>query len=183
MTEVILLERVERLGQIGDVVNVRPGYARNFLLPQKKALRATKENLKQFEAQKAKILADNQARREAAGVDATKIEGLKLTLVRSAGESGQLYGSVTSRDVAEAAVAAGYETVKRQAVVIEKPIKTIGVHQVRVALHPEVSVVVLLGIAQTLDEAKALLAKNAPKAEVVEEAAEVEAETEESTEA
>jgi large subunit ribosomal protein L9 len=170
MTEVILLERIERLGQIGDVVKVRPGYARNYLLPQKKALRASKDNLAVFEARKAQILADNLARKEAAVASSGNVDGLKLVLVRQAGESGQLYGSVSARDVAEAAAAAGQDLVKKTMVVIDRPIKTTGVHQVRVALHPEVSVSVTLAVAQSAEEAKALLAALEPKAAAAAEA-------------
>lgn len=156
MVEVILLERVERLGQMGDVVKVRPGFARNFLLPQKKALRATKDNLKVFETQKAQLVADNLKRKDEAAAVASKMDGLKVTAVRQAGESGQLYGSVTARDVAEAVVAGGF-TVARSQIVIDKPIKTTGLHTVRVSLHPEVSVAVTMAIAPSQDEADAIL--------------------------
>lgn len=164
MVALVLLERVENLGQIGDVVNVRPGYARNYLLPQKKALRATKANLEAFEGRKAQILADNLKRKEEAEAAAVKMDGLKLALVRQAGESGQLYGSVNGRDVAEATATAGF-TINRNQVVIEKPIKTTGVHTVRVSLHPEVSVSVVIAVAQTKDEADALLAGRNLRAE------------------
>lgn len=156
MVEVILLERIERLGQMGDVVNVRPGYARNFLLPQHKALRATKANLAVYETRKAQLVADNLKRKEEAAAVAGKMDGLKLTLVRQAGESGQLYGSVSARDLSDAATAAGY-TVNKAQVIIEKPIKTTGIHVVRVALHPEVSVEVRISVAPTQDEADAQL--------------------------
>src|SRR5277367_4422107 len=131
MVQVILLERIERLGQMGDVVNVKPGFARNFLLPQKKALRATKPNLEVFETRKAQLVADNLKRKEEAGKVAEKMAGLSVSMVRQAGESGQLYGSVNARDIAEAVVAAGY-TINRAQVIIDKPIKTIGIHSVRV---------------------------------------------------
>lgn len=161
MVEVVLLERIERLGQMGDVVNVKPGYARNFLLPQQKALRATKANLQVFETRKAQLIADNLKRREEAASVATKMERLTLTLVRQAGESGQLYGSVTGRDIAEAAETAGF-TINRNQVVIEKPIKTTGLHEVRIALHPEVSVTATISVAPTQDEANAQLKAIAP---------------------
>lgn len=169
MVDVILLERVEHLGQMGDVVNVKPGYARNYLLPQHKALRATKGNLAVYETRKVQLFADNVKRRDEATAIAAKMAGMHLTLVRQAGETGQLYGSVSARDIAEASEAAGF-TVGRTQVVIEKPIKTTGVHVARIQLHPEVSVAVTLAIAQTQDEANAM----APK---VEAAAEAEVET------
>ncbi len=152
MIEVILLERVERLGQLGDVVKVRPGFARNFLLPQKKALRASKDNIAFFNAKKAEIEASNKARREMAVGVSSKIDGAKFVLIRSAGESGQLYGSVTARDVADAAVAAGF-TVDRSMVQISTPIKALGLHQVKVRLHPEVTVNVTLNVARSAEEA------------------------------
>ena len=153
MLEVILLERIGRLGAIGDVVKVKPGYARNFLLPQKKALRATENNKKLFEADKAALLAKNEALR----ADALKVgEGLAgqvFTLIRQAGESGQLYGSVAARDIADAAVAAGFK-VERTQVLLNAPIKTIGVHAINVKLHPEVEVEVKANVARTNDEAE-----------------------------
>jgi large subunit ribosomal protein L9 len=156
MVQVILLERIERLGQMGDVVNVKPGFARNFLLPQKKALRATKQNLEVFETRKAQLVADNLHRKEEAAQVAEKMAGLTVALVRQAGESGQLYGSVNARDIAEAVVAAGF-TVGRAQIIIDKPIKTIGIHAVRVSLHPEVAVTVSLSVAPSQDEADAQL--------------------------
>jgi large subunit ribosomal protein L9 len=153
MLEVILLERIGRLGAIGDVVKVKPGYARNFLLPQKKALRATENNKKLFEAEKAALLAKNETLR----ADALKVgEGLAgqvFTLIRQAGESGQLYGSVAARDIADAAVAAGFK-VERTQVLLNAPIKTIGVHAINVKLHPEVEVEVKANVARTNDEAE-----------------------------
>jgi len=151
--QVILLERVENLGQMGDVVKVKQGYARNFLLPEKKALRATKDNITYFEGRRAQLEANNlELKGEAAGV-AGKMEKARVTIVRQAGESGQLYGSVTARDVADGVTAGGYKVEKRQ-VVIDRPIKTIGIHNVRVVLHPEVSITVLVNVAQSEDEAK-----------------------------
>src|SRR4051794_36269608 len=121
MVQVVLLERIERLGQMGDVVNVKPGFARNFLLPQKKALRATKANLEVFEGRKAQLIADNLQRRDEASKVAEKMTGLTVAMVRQAGESGQLYGSVNARDIAESIDAAGY-TINRAQVIIDQPI-------------------------------------------------------------
>jgi large subunit ribosomal protein L9 len=152
MIELILLERVEKLGQMGQVVKVKPGYARNYLLPQKKALRATKENLAYFETQRAQLEASNlQRKSEATGIGA-KLEGLSVVLVRQAGESGQLYGSVSARDIAEAVTDAGF-TIERRQVVLDRPIKALGLHPVRVMLHPEVSVTVTANVAQSAEEA------------------------------
>src|SRR5579875_1958311 len=153
MLDVILLERVEKLGQMGDVVKVRPGYARNFLLPQKKALRATKENLAYFEKQRAQLEAQNLARRGEAEQVAKKLDGLTVVIIRQAGESGQLYGSVTARDVADAVTAAGF-TIGRGQVVLDKAIKTLGLYKQRVVLHPEVSVTVTVNVAQSAEEAE-----------------------------
>ena len=151
--EVILLERIESLGQMGDVVNVKPGYARNFLLPQKKALRASKDNLTYFEKQRAQLEAANLKRREEAQAVAAKMDGVKVLIVRQAGESGQLYGSVSGRDLADAIKAAGY-TIERRQVALDTPIKTLGTYAVRVALHPEVSVNVQVTIARSQEEAE-----------------------------
>ncbi len=151
--QVILLERVGSLGGIGDEVTVKDGYARNFLLPQHKALRVTEANRKRFEGMRAEIVARNEAARAAAATAAEKIDGLSIVLLRQAGESGQLYGSVSARDVADAAAAAGH-TVPRAAVVLDKPIKTLGLHVVRVNLHPEVSSTVTLNVARSPDEAE-----------------------------
>ena len=150
---IILLERVENLGQMGDVVKVKAGYARNFLLPKRKALRATEQNRKQFEAQRGQLEANNLERRKDAEAVATKVEGLSVILVRQAGEGGQLYGSVSARDIAEA-INAGGVTVARSQVLLDRPIKTVGIHDVRVSLHPEVSVTVRANVARTQEEAE-----------------------------
>ena len=150
--EVILLERVEKLGQIGDVVTVKNGFARNFLLPNKKALRSNAANLKVFEANKAKIVADNDARRGDAEKDAKKIDGVSVTLIRQASNTGQLYGSVAVRDIVEALEADGHKVAKNQ-VVLGKPIKAIGLNEVRVQLHPEVAVTVKVNVARSPEEA------------------------------
>lgn len=150
--KVVLLERVERLGGIGDVVSVKDGFARNFLLPRTKALRATTSNLKVFEAQKGEIEARNVRAREAAEKAAGKLEGETYVLIRQAGESGQLYGSVSGRDVAEAVEAAGGK-VERSQVVLDKPIKTLGLHDIKVRLHPEVTITIKINIARSADEA------------------------------
>jgi large subunit ribosomal protein L9 len=151
MIELILLERVEKLGQMGQVVKVRPGFARNYLLPQKKALRATKENLAYFESQRSQLEANNLQRKSEATEIGGKLEGLTVVIIRQAGESGQLYGSVSARDIAEAVTEAGFTIEKRQ-VVLDRPIKTLGLHSVRVALHPEVSVTVIANVAQSAEE-------------------------------
>jgi len=151
--QVILLERVENLGQMGDVVKVKQGYARNFLLPQKKALRATKDNVSYFESRRAQLEADNLSRKSDAESVSTKMAKARIIVVRQAGESGQLYGSVSARDIADGLTASGYTVEKRQ-VVIEKPIKMIGIHPVRVVLHPEVSVGVYVNVGQSEEEAK-----------------------------
>jgi large subunit ribosomal protein L9 len=153
MVDVILLERVEKLGQMGQVVKVRPGFARNYLLPQKKALRATKENIAYFDKQRAQLEAQNLQRRGEAEEVAKKLEGLSVVVIRQAGESGQLYGSVSARDVAEAITASGFTVEKRQ-VVLDHTLKTLGIHEVRVVLHPEVSVAIKVNIAQSEDEAQ-----------------------------
>ena len=153
MLDVILLERVENLGQMGQVVKVRPGYARNFLLPQKKAMRATKDNLTYFEKQRAQLEAQNLTRKNEAEQVAEKLNGLKVVLIRQAGESGQLYGSVSARDLSDAVTAAGF-TITRGQVVLEKPIKTLGLFPLKVVLHPEVAVQVTANIAQSAEEAE-----------------------------
>lgn len=173
--DVILLERVENLGQMGEVVKVRAGYARNFLLPKKKALRATKENMSTFEKRRAQLEAMNLKRREEAQSVASKMEGLSITAIRRAGESGQLYGSVSPKDVADAVTAAGF-TIERSQVLIDQPIKTLGLHPVRVALHPEVMVGVTVNVAQSMEEAAAQAARAAPPAKAVEPAEEEPAE-------
>ena len=154
--EIILLERVEKLGQMGDVVKVKPGYARNFLLPQGKALRANKANLERFETEKSQREADNLARRSDAETEASKMEGLAVSMVRAASEMGQLFGSVTSRDISEAVTEAGF-TISRTQVIMEKSIKTLGLHDTRVRLHPEVTVTVTVNVARSLDEAETQL--------------------------
>jgi large subunit ribosomal protein L9 len=153
MVELILLERVENLGQMGQVVKVRPGFARNYLLPQKKALRATKENLAYFEKQRTQLEAQNLKRKGEAEEVAKKLDGLSVVLVRQAGESGQLYGSVSARDIADAITGAGFTLEKRQ-VILDKQLKTLGLHKLRVSLHPEVSVGVTVNIAQSEEEAE-----------------------------
>jgi large subunit ribosomal protein L9 len=153
MLDVILLERVENLGQMGQVVKVRPGYARNFLLPQKKAMRATKDNLAYFEQQRAQLEAQNLTRKSEAEQVAGKLEGLKVVIIRQAGESGQLYGSVSARDLSDAVTAAGF-TIARGQVVLDKPIKTLGLFALKVVLHPEVTVQVTANVAQSAEEAE-----------------------------
>ena len=150
--EVILLERVEKLGQIGDVVTVKNGFARNYLLPRNKALRANEANRKLFEANKAKIVADNDAKRKDAEAASKGIDGASVTLIRQASNTGQLYGSVAVRDIVEALVADG-KKVSKQQVVLDKPIKAIGVYDVKVSLHPEVSVTVKINVARSPEEA------------------------------
>jgi large subunit ribosomal protein L9 len=151
--EIILLERIENLGQMGDVVNVKPGFARNYLLPQGKALRATEENRRTFEQQRTHLEANNLEQRTEAEAVAKKLDGLSIVLVRQAGEAGQLYGSANARDIADAVSEAGF-TVARQQVRLQRPIKSIGIHQVRVDLHPEVAVNVVTNVARTTEEAE-----------------------------
>ncbi len=151
--KVILLQRVSKLGYIGDVVNVKPGYARNYLLPKKIALRATKENLKYFEDQKEQIQKANDAAKADAQKVADKMGQLTIALVRQASEKGQLYGSVTSRDISAAIKELGYKVNAGQ-VDLSAPIKTVGVYEIGVNLHPEVSVVVKLSVAKSEEEAK-----------------------------
>ncbi len=153
MVEVILLERVGRLGSIGDVVKVKPGFARNFLLPQKKALRATNANKALFEAERAQIEAQNAKAKETASALGEKLAGQVFTLIRQAGEAGQLYGSVSTRDIAASAIEAGFD-IDRTQVLLNAPIKTIGVHAVRVKLHAEVEVEIKANVARTKDEAE-----------------------------
>jgi large subunit ribosomal protein L9 len=153
MIELILLERVEKLGQMGQVVKVKPGFARNFLLPQKKALRATRENLTYFENQRAQLEANNLQRKAEASEIGAKLAGLTVVLVRQAGENGQLYGSVSARDIAEAVTEAGFTIEKRQ-VVLERPIKNLGMHPMRIVLHPEVSVTITANVAQSAEGAE-----------------------------
>jgi large subunit ribosomal protein L9 len=151
--DVILLERVPNLGLLGQVVKVKAGYARNFLLPKKKALRATKENLAYFERQKTVIEQTNAERRQTAEQQGGKVDGASVVIVRQAAESGQLYGSVTARDIADAVSALG-TPVERQHVVLNDAIKTLGLFKVTVALHPEVTVTVTVNVARSEDEAK-----------------------------
>ena len=139
--QIILLERIEKLGTIGDEVNVKDGYARNFLLPNKKALRANDANRKIFESNRAKIVADNAARRDEAQAEAGNVEGKEVVLIRAASNAGQLYGSVSVRDIADGLIAQGCKVTKAM-IVLERPIKFLGVSDVRVALHPEVSVTI-----------------------------------------
>ena len=150
--EVILLERVEKLGKIGDVVNVKAGFARNFLLPRNKALRANEANRKVFEANRAKIESDNAARRGDAEKEAKTIDGTTVTLIRQASNTGQLYGSVSARDLAEALEAEGHKVAK-SAIVLDRPIKSIGLAEVKVVLHAEVSVTVKVNVARSPEEA------------------------------
>lgn len=152
--QVILLERIEKLGQMGDVVDVKPGYARNFLLPQQKALRASKGNIEAFEARRVQLEADNLARREEAEKVSGNFDGLTVVLTRQASDSDQLYGSVTKRDIADAVGEAGY-TIARNQVALDRPIKTVGLHPIRVQLHPEVSVTITANVARTEEEAEA----------------------------
>ena len=173
MIELILLERVEKLGQMGQIVKVRPGYARNFLLPQKKAMRATKDNLAYCETQRVQLEATNLARKSDAGAVAEKLEGVHVVLIRQAGESGQLYGSVSMRDIADAVTEAGF-TVDRQQIVLDRPIKTLGLHRVRVMLHPEVGVTVTANVAQSAEAAEMQKAGLNPLAEREDEDAETE---------
>jgi len=151
--EVILLQRVEKLGQMGDLVKVKPGFARNYLLPEKKAIRASKDNLAKFEAQRAQLEAQNLKRKEEAERVAERIGNLSVVIVRQAGESGGLYGSVSARDISDAATAGGL-TIDRSQVVLDHPIKTLGLRQVRVLLHPEVAIQVGVNVARSLEEAE-----------------------------
>ncbi len=151
--EVILLERIEKLGQMGDVVSVKAGFARNFLLPQKKALRATKGNLDYFEKEKAQLEAVNLEQRAEAEKVGEKLEGLTVAIIRNSGDNGQLYGSVNSRDIADAVSEAGF-TVARNQVLMERPLKMLGLHDYRIRLHPEVAVSVTVNVAQSAEEAE-----------------------------
>lgn len=151
--QVILLERIGRLGQMGDIVTVKDGYARNFLLPQGKALRATKANMEQFESQRAQLEARNlEAKGEAESVG-TKLEGASFVAIRQAGDTGQLYGSVTTRDIASMVSEGGFSVERRQ-ILLDAPIKTLGVHSVRISLHPEVEVPVNVNVARSEEEAE-----------------------------
>src|SRR5215217_335136 len=150
--EIILLERVEKLGGIGDVVRVKDGFARNYLLPNKKALRANEANRKLFEANRARIEEDNASRRSDAEKAAKSVDGKSVQLIRQASNTGQLYGSVSARDIVEALDAEGAHVTKSQ-VVLDRPIKGIGLHEVRIALHPEVAVTVRVNVARSPEEA------------------------------
>ena len=153
VVELILLQRIEKLGQMGDVVRVKPGYARNFLLPQKKALRANKSNMADFEGQRAQLEATNIRKREEAERLLERMEGLKVVIIRQAGESGSLYGSVSGRDIADACTASGL-TTNRSQIILENPIKTLGLTPVRLVLHPEVSLTVTVNVARSVEEAE-----------------------------
>ncbi len=151
--QVILMERIEKLGLMGEVVNVKPGYARNYLLPQGKARRATKDNIELFEQQRSQLEADNIERRDEAEKDGAKLEGLTVTLIRQAGESGQLYGSVNARNLAEAITEAGF-TISHDQVSRDQTIKTLGLHPVKIRLHPEVSASITANVARSESEAE-----------------------------
>jgi large subunit ribosomal protein L9 len=151
--EIILLERIEKLGAIGDIVTVKDGYARNFLLPNKKALRSNNANKKVFEANRAKIEADNAARRGDAETNAKSVEGKQVVLIRQSSNSGQLYGSVSVRDIVEALHADNVSVVTKAMIVLERPIKTLGLFDVKVSLHPEVSVGIKVNVARSPEEA------------------------------
>ena len=161
--QVILMERVEKLGQMGQVVSVAPGYARNFLLPLKKAQRATKENLAQFDNHRAQLEATNLKKRQDAEFVAKSMEGAQVILIRQASEVGQLYGSVRNRDISEGLINGGF-TLDKSQIVISSPIKTLGIHTVHVSLHPEVLAAVSVIVAQSEEEA-ALKAKKAAEEE------------------
>ena len=154
--QIILLERIEKLGQMGDLVNVKPGYARNYLLPHGKALRANKANMERFESERAQREADNLTQRSEAETEAKKMDGLAVNMVRAASEMGQLFGSVTSRDIAEAVTEAGFN-IDRSQVIMDRAIKALGLSETRVRLHPEVSVSVIVNIARSLAEAETQL--------------------------
>jgi large subunit ribosomal protein L9 len=167
--DVILLERIERLGQMGDVVNVKPGFARNYLFPKKKALRANKENRVYFESRRAELEAANLKHRDEAQAVAKKMEGIKLVLIRQAGEGGQLYGSVSARDIAEALTTQGYH-VERSQVLLNAPVKTLGGFKTALRLHPEVRVDVEVTVSRSLEEADLKAAEAAELLERAEDA-------------
>ncbi|MBV9747707.1 MAG: 50S ribosomal protein L9 [Acetobacteraceae bacterium] len=150
--EVILLQRIEKLGQMGEIVKVKPGYARNYLLPGKKALRASKENRERFETERVQLEAQNLRRREEAERVAERVGGLTVVIIRQASDAGSLYGSVSARDIAEASTAAGL-TVTRQQVVLDHPIKSLGLSRVRIVLHPEISIPVTVNVARSPEDA------------------------------
>lgn len=151
--QVILLERIGRLGQMGDVVKVRDGYARNFLLPQGKALRATKDNMTRFDKERAQLEATNLHRKQEAEAVSVKLKGRKFVVLRQAGDGGQLYGSVSTRDIADFITNGGF-TIDRMQVLLDRPIKNLGLHDVRVSLHPEVEIKVVVNVARTEEEAE-----------------------------
>lgn len=153
MIELILMQRVEKLGQMGEVVKVRPGYARNFLLPKGRAIRANAANLKRFETDRAQLEAQNLKRREEAERVGERVAGLTVTIIRQAGESGSLYGSVSARDIADGCKEGGL-TVNRNQVLLEQPIKLLGLTNVRVELHPEVHINVVVNVARSVEEAE-----------------------------
>jgi large subunit ribosomal protein L9 len=167
--QVILLERIERLGGLGDVVNVKPGFARNYLLPKKKALRANKDNLAYFESKRAELEALNAKRRDEAQATAAKLDGFKLVLVRQAGEGGQLYGSVSARDIADALVENKFK-VERTQVALANPIKTLSVTKVPVRLHADVKVTVEVTVSRSLEKADLEAAQAASMLERAEDA-------------
>jgi large subunit ribosomal protein L9 len=175
MIKVILLERIERLGTMGQTVSVRPGFARNFLLPQRKALRATKENMEVFEKQRAELEAKNAAQRAAAEAVAKTMEGLELSLIRQASEMGMLFGSVTARDIADVAKESG-KAIERQMIQIDTPIKTLGLFPVKVKLHPEVAISIRVNVARSEAEAVAQAEKEREDARADAKAAKAEAE-------
>src|SRR5262245_21427578 len=150
--QVILLERIGRLGQMGDVVNVKDGFARNFLLPQGKALRATKSNLERFERERAQLEARNLELKSEASSVSKKLDKQSFIIIRHAGESGQLYGSVSTRDISDAVTAGGFSIERRQ-VMLDKPIKNLGLHEIRISLHAEVEPHILINVARSPDEA------------------------------
>ena len=151
--ELILLQRIDKLGQMGEVVRVKPGYARNFLLPQKKALRANKANLAQFEGQRAQLEAQNLKRRAEAERLSERMAGLSVVIIRQAGESGGLYGSVSARDISDACTEAGLTTNRNQ-VVLEHPIKSLGLTPVKLVLHPEITLPITVNVARSPEEAE-----------------------------
>ncbi len=153
VVELILLQRIEKLGQMGDLVRVKPGYARNFLLPQKRAIRANKANVAKFEETRVQLEAQNIKRREEAERVSERMGGLTVVVIRQAGDSGSLYGSVSNRDIAEQVTAAGLG-VTRQQVVLDHPIKALGLAKVRVVLHPEVTMQVTVNVARSPEEAE-----------------------------
>ncbi len=169
--QVILLERIGRLGQMGDVVTVKDGYARNFLLPQGKALRATEANRKRFEREKSQLEARNLELKTEAEAVSRKLDGQSFVILRQAGDSGQLYGSVSTRDIAEALTAGGFSIERRQ-VMLDRPIKSLGLHELRIALHPEVLPHVTINVARSSDEAERQARGEAVTAKAMDEAEE-----------